>query len=90
MKEESKVEEIAYNLVEKGKQRADWFESSAEVVLASTAKYVIKQATENAKREQNEKLEEQLTKHFGPKCDEYEAGCMTCEMWEDWEEANTN
>jgi hypothetical protein len=32
-------------LVEKGKQRADWFEPSAEVILASTAKMLLTQLT---------------------------------------------
>lgn len=37
-------EEIANKLIEAGKQRADWFEPDAEVILASSAKAIVAKA----------------------------------------------
>ena len=44
-------------LVEKGKQRADWFEPDAEVILASTAKMLLHQLEEQ-RRQADERLRE--------------------------------
>jgi len=30
-------------------------------------------------------VEEALTEHWGPKCSEYEEGCIVCDAWREYE-----
>ena len=34
-------------------------------------------------------IEEALTGHWGPKCSEYEEGCIVCDAWREYENLAT-
>ncbi len=57
-------------LVEKGKQRADWFEPDAEVILASTAKLLLHQLDDERESELRQEVKSSEQSWMGLK-DEY-------------------